>query len=162
MTKHRAVDHMLNKRSFHWRAPEFLYKKKTAMWYVAVGVFFLAILLLFLLGKSWFAALIVALAFWLFLSYAEKHPGLVEYKVDNTGISIGDKIITYGEIHSFTVDTTSDTPVISLNTNYPFAMPVVMVVKKADLDDVLNILIEHIPYQRDVSLMRWLMRLIHY
>lgn len=162
MTKHKAKDHMIAKRSFHWRAPEFVYKKKTAKWYLAIGIFFLIILSVFILGKSWFAAMIVALSFWLFLSYAEKHPKLVDYKVDNTGITIGDKVITYGEIHSFTVDTTGETQTISLNTNYPFAMPVTMVVKKDNIDDVLNILIEHIPYQRDLSFLRWLTRLLHY
>ncbi len=145
-----------------WRAPEHLYRKKTVAWYVLTSVFFGTFMIFFIALQSWYAAIIVALAFWVFLRYAEDKPQMVDYVLNDMGLAIADRKINFSELDSFELDESHDQPLILLNTTYMFAMPITLVVKEDVLDDVIEHLIEHLPPNHGWAPLRWLTHWLHY
>jgi hypothetical protein len=149
-------------KTIHWQAPHYLYKKKTLLWYTHVSVFFFIVMVVFFLLKQWAGAAITTLLFWVFIAKSDDRPKTVNYTISNAGIKIDDRLLSFSEMHSFTVDTSHATPVIMLDLNYHFAFPQTVLVKKDNLDAVLEILIQHVPIRQDFSVIRWLTHWLHY
>lgn len=149
-------------RAISWRAPEYLFRKKSLIWYVNVSVFFfLAFMALFSL-QQWPGVIIVTLLFWFFIAHAQDRPRVIAYSIDRHGIHLGERIITYGEIAHFSLDVSHISPVITLELNYSFAMPITMVVKKEVLDDVMENLSRTVSQSHEFSLFRWITHRLHY
>ncbi len=149
-------------RSVAWRAPEFLYRKKTLVWYTNVSVFFFVALVALLYLNNWPGAIILAGLFWFFIAHANDHPKTVDYKVDASGLTVGDRHVNYSEISSFSLDLSHNTPLILLELNYFLALPVTLLVKKDEIEDVANILLLHVPQRNEFSLIRWITHWLHY
>jgi hypothetical protein len=157
-----ATSHTSQRRVVHWRAPEFLYREKTPIWYTHVSLFFFTVLLVLFLISNYLGAVVVLLAAWVFLSLSNERPKTVEYAIDRKGIKIGDRTIAFREVDSFSANLNSRHPVIYLDLSYPFALPVTMVVKPAELDAVMTILLDYIPMRNHNSLLSWVSQLLHY
>lgn len=145
-----------------WHGPEFLYKRKTLIWYTNIFVFFFFVFLLFFLLKNYLAIAIVSALCWYAITRAEDHPRTIAYKIDNHGISVGPRKISYGELHSFSVDTSNSLPVIVLDTNAALEMPVTMVIKKSELDEIVDRLSQQVPMENKLSFIYWLTHKLHY
>jgi hypothetical protein len=148
-------------RSLKWRAPEYIYLKKTPLWYTHVSIFFYGVLLFLFLVENYMGLVIIALLFWYFISRADDKPKVVDYKTDDTGITIGERKLTYGEIHSFTIDESNKAPVILFDLNYHFALPVTMILKD-NTEEVVTFLIQYVPMRNEFSLIRWITHKLHY
>jgi hypothetical protein len=149
-------------KSLHWRAPEFLYKKKTLIWYMNICVFFFLVLLLFFFLKQWYGMAIIALLFCFFMSKSEERPRVVDYKLDRTGVTVDGRTIPYDEIDSFTIEGTSGSPVIVLDLSYRFSLPVTLIVKKSEFEDAIDVLLQYVPLRTGFSFIRWLTHYLHY
>ncbi len=148
--------------SITWQGPESLSKRKTAKWYLTIGLIFFAAIAFFLYIHAWFATVVVVVAFWLFLNYAEQRPRTITYKLDETGITIDEHTVHFSDIRSFDVEFVAGVPLIVAETTYTFAMPVMVVVKGVDFEKVFNFLVERIPLKQDFSLIRWLTHWLYY
>jgi hypothetical protein len=153
---------MHRSRAIIWRAPQFLYKKKTLLWYTHVTVFFFAVIVALFLLKVWGGVIAVSLLFWFFLAKSEEKPKVVEYRVDKQGIMIDGHLFPFSEIHSFILDTSQGVPIITLDLNYAFALPVTMIVKKQHVDEVIELLLQHLPMRTNFSFTRWLTHWLRY
>jgi hypothetical protein len=149
-------------RKISWRGPEFLYQKKTPLWYTNVCVFFFLALLAFFFIKNYIAIVIVSLLFWYFLDKSDDHPRIVDYSIDKSGIMIDDRKINFGEIHSFTLDDSHKAPVIVCDLNYPLAFPITIVCKDDNVEEVAETLMQFIPFRNEFSLIRWITHWLHY
>lgn len=154
--------HKTPAKALAWRAPEFLFKKKTLLWYTNVTIFFFLVLVIFFLLKQWIAIAIVAFLFWFFISKSEERPPVVDCKIDKTGITIGERTIEYGDIRSFSIDIDHTHPILVFNLDYPFALPVTMLVKEHHLEEVVDYLADYLPLQEEFSLTQWLTHWLHY
>lgn len=150
------------RRVVHWRAPEFIYREKTPLWYTNVSVFFLIVLAALFMVHNYVGVAVVLLAAWVFLANSNEHPKTVEYTIDRKGIKIGDRSIPFSDIDGFTMNLAPKHPVIHLDLAYPFALPISVVVKPADFDTVTNILLDYVPLKRESTLLRWVSRILHY
>lgn len=156
------MEHTKLKRSFEWRGPEFLYKKKTPLWYAHVGVFFFLIFLLLLWLNNIFGLAVLAFAFWLFLTKANERPRTVDYKIDPLGIHIEDHTIHYETLEGFMVEKVGNNTVVTLDPTDSFTFPITLVVKQADANQVTELLLEHLPMRRNYSLLHKINQHLHY
>ncbi len=154
--------HQKSASAIEWRGPEFLFKKKTLLWYTHIVVFFFIIVALLLFTGNWPGAIVVTILFVIFILKSNDKPRIITYQIDDTGITAGDTVTKYSEIHSFTLDNSHAHPVIVLDLNYYLALPITLVVKKDQLEDVQKLLLSHLPMQRSVPFLRWLTHLLHY
>lgn len=145
-----------------WRAPEYLFRRKTLLWYTHVSVFFFIVLVLLFWVQNWFGIVILALLFWIFMSKSEEKPKNVTYTVDHHGITIGERTLTFSEVESFTAEVAHRTPVITLKLTYSFSLPITLIVKHDVKDDVIEHLSQYVPLSNEFSFMRWLSHRLHY
>jgi hypothetical protein len=150
------------RRVVHWRAPEFLYKEKTPLWYTNVSVFFFVVLLALFLINNYVGVGVILLAAWVFLANSNDKPRTVDYTVDRKGIKIDDRVIAFSDIESFSINVKTKHPVVLLDLHYPFSLPVTVVIKEAEFDTVVNILLDYVPLKHDNSILRWLAQILHY
>lgn len=149
-------------KSIHWEAPEFPYREKTPLWYTNVMVFYGLVVLLFFFIGNYYAILITSLLFWYFLSQANEKPRVVSYKIDVNGITIGDRLITYTEIRSLSVDTVGRLPVVTLDLTHTFSLPLILMVKKHDFEEIIDALMRYVPLEQRFSFMQWISNRLHY
>ncbi len=145
-----------------WRGPEFLFKPKTPLWYTHIIVFFFIVATLLIFIGNWPGAGVITLLFIVFLLKSNDRPRTVSYRVDDTGVTVGETKIAYSEIHSFAVDSDHSHPVIILDLNYYFALPVTLVARKDTEEEIRTKLLQFLPMQKKVSFLRWLTHLLHY
>jgi hypothetical protein len=156
------MHHTNVRKSLTWRAPEFLYKKKTPLWYTHISVFFFLVFTLFFFARMYWALAIIGALYWFFITHADDQPKTVDYKIDSHSITVGERKLSYGEIHSFTVDASNSHPVIVLDLNYTLSLPVTLIVKKSELDETKELLSRYLPGQNKLSFIRWLTHKLHY
>ncbi len=152
----------LSHRAITWRAPQFVFKKKTLLWYTHVSVFMFVVLIFLFLAHNWAGALIVALLYWLFLTKSGDRPKIIDYKLDADGVTADDQTIDYSSIASFSLDTATKDPIILLELNTPMAIPVTLLVPTEQVEAVTERLLQHVPLNPRVSLLRRLTHLLHY
>jgi hypothetical protein len=160
---HHKVEHPDSlPSSFTWRAPEFLYKNKTPLWYFTIFLVAFGVFLALLLAQNYPGVVVVGALFWYFMLKANDMPRTIDYKIDTHNITVDARRMSYGEIQSFSVDASNHTPVIILNLNYTLALPVTMIVKKDDLEDIVIFLNRYIPLETGVSFVHWITHKLHY
>lgn len=148
--------------SIEWRGPEFLFKPKTLLWYTHVLIFFFLVISLLIFIGNWPGAGVITLLFIVFILKSNDRPRTVTYSVNDAGITIGETKIAYSEIHSFSLDEDHTHPVFVLDLNYYFALPVTLVAKKENVEEIKGQLLQMLPRQKKVSFLRWLTHLLHY
>lgn len=149
-------------RPLHWRAPEFLYKKKTLLWYTHIAIFFFVVFLLMVVLKQWFALVLTIILFLVFISHSDVRPKTVDYRIDKNSISIGERKIMFSDIRSFAFESAHAQPIIILDLDAPLALPITLILKEEIADEVLGRLLQVLPLNDEVSLIRWITHWLHY
>lgn len=87
-----------------WTASEFIAHQKSFSWY-ALLVLITAVVAaaIFFLTKDKVSTTVVVLAAIVFGVYASRKPRTIGYKVDNAGLTIGQKFYDYGQFRSFAI-----------------------------------------------------------
>lgn len=89
--------------SFSWQASEFVFHEKPAMWYVVLFCLALALGAGLLLLQQWFGAAVVAVMTLAILVWSKKAPRVLDYRLDDHGITIHDKPYPYAQFKSFSI-----------------------------------------------------------
>lgn len=90
-----------------WEAFEYDHTPKSADWYWAVGIIAVSITLIsILLGNIIFAIVVVVSTFALIVA-SRRHPHLVTFELNKTGVFIGPDLKPYGTLRSFWVEDNS-------------------------------------------------------
>lgn len=150
------------KREHSWRGPEFLYKKKTPIWYTNVSVFFFIVFVALLFLNNVLGMAVLAFAFWFFLAQANERPRIVDYKIDALGIHVEDRLISYQTIEAFSVESIGQHTVIVFDPMGSLTFPTSIVIKKHELEEVREILLRHLPQQPGMPFIARITHRLHY
>ncbi|MFI5240332.1 MAG: hypothetical protein ACHQUB_01320 [Candidatus Saccharimonadia bacterium] len=131
--------------SFSWQASEFIHHQKQGLWYFGFAVVALLLIGIALITKQWFsAAVFVAMAFAL-LVYAKKEPRVLNYMIDDGGISVENKLYRYEQFRSFSVFNDVAWHSIDLDPTQRFQPRLTIIFESKDLDSILGILSQNLP-----------------
>lgn len=146
-----------------WESLSFERKAKDFKWYIAAAVFVIAVIAFSAWQRDWFFIVIIiivsAVAFWYLRSIK---PQKLAYTITPLGVTIGNKVFPYSEIHSYWIiyKPTVKTLYIALNKRY---LPV-LTINLGDMDPVAirTVLSRKIPEQakRDENLIDKLIRIV--
>ncbi len=150
------------KREHSWRGPEFLYKKKTPIWYTNVSVFFFIVFVALLFLNNVLGMAVLAFAFWFFLAQANERPRVVDYKIDALGIHIEDRLISYETLEAFSVESIGQQSVITFDPIESLTFPTSVVIKTHELETVTEILLQHLPQQPRMPFLARITHHLHY
>ncbi|HLC38925.1 MAG TPA: hypothetical protein VJJ80_02250 [Patescibacteria group bacterium] len=97
LKKHRPV----KISTIKFLAPEFMYFRKGILWYLIIGVIFVATLALAVWQRNWFLTAIVVLSAVVFFQYAPKRPRSLKCRLGLKKIEINGKIFPISNFKSF-------------------------------------------------------------
>ncbi|MFZ2522354.1 MAG: hypothetical protein WAX44_03930 [Minisyncoccia bacterium] len=123
-----------------WKTQEYHYREKSADWYWIVGVVAVSISIIsIILGNVVFAILVLVSAFTLSL-FASKKPNLVEVKVSDDGIMMGQTRHLYSSFESFWVESKDGMPRMLLRSKKVYIPLTVIFIDDIDPEKVREIL----------------------
>ena len=92
------------KASFEWSAPEFIYFKKTNIWYAyLVGITILVEVGYHFLSKDFVTPVLIVLIAYVFGYYGGKKPDTIKYVVNNESVQINGKVFYYETLKSYSI-----------------------------------------------------------
>ncbi len=143
-----------NGRSVTWTASEFIDHHKSTNWYLLL--FVVAAVLaaaVFLLTKDIVSTVVVILGAILLGSYGARKPRQLQYKLDDSGLTIGAKQYPYRQFRSFAVVDEGAFSSIIFMPLKRFAMAVSVYYDPADEERIIDVLADILPmeeHRRDV------------
>ncbi len=97
----KKVDQESSLINFEWRAPEFEKYEKSAGWFIAVGLIGLIVFTIALFMENFIFAFIVVLAIFIVFVYALKEPRIIQFEINDEGITIDGRLHPYEDFKSF-------------------------------------------------------------
>jgi len=130
---------------FSWQASEFIHHQKQFGWY---GLFALAVVVMVgvaLVTHQWFsAAVFVAMAGTLAV-YAKKEPRTLSYRLDEDGVTVGQKLYHFDQFRSFSVFNDVAWHSIDLDPTQRFLPRLTLIFESKDLGSIEPILSAYLP-----------------
>jgi hypothetical protein len=134
--------------SLSWTASEFIAHHKTAGWHVGlIGAAVVIAAVLWLITKDWVTTGVVIFAGFILSLYGGRHPGELQYQLDNYGISIGQKHFNFSDFRAFSIMPEGAFASISLLPTKRFAPMTTLYFAPDDGDKIIDILGNHLPQQ---------------
>ncbi len=132
-----------------WTASEFVAHHKSPGWYGLLGlVAVLAAAVVYLVTKDAVAAAVIIAAAATLSVYASHQPREMQYRLDDFGITIGDKHFGYHEFRSFSVLPEGAFSSIVFMPLRRFAVPTTIYYAPEDEEQILNLLADRLPFEQ--------------
>lgn len=131
-----------------WTASEYVAHQKTTKWYAMLMLAALAgALLAYVLTKDVISAVSIVLLALVFAFAAARKPRVLTYRLDASGITIGEKVYSYGQFRSFAVADEGPFSSIALAPLKRF-MPVLSIYyEPADEERIVQMLADRLPLE---------------
>lgn len=131
-----------------WTASEYIAHAKSFGWYAALGggaVVFAAIV--FLVTRDVVSTAVVLVAALLLGIYAGRPPRQLEYRIDRTGIGVGQKRFGYGDFRFFSIMDEGAFSSIVFMPLKRFAVPTTIYYAPQDEDRIVGLLSDKLPME---------------
>lgn len=136
------VDHI------EWQASEYIHNEKNFGWYLILFVSTLAVMaVMYLLLKDILSLIVVALMSISLAVYANRKPRLLDYAVNDKGVTIGDKNYSYESFRSFSVMQDGAMENIVLDPLQRLMPPITVYFEQADADRIIDTLSAYLPHE---------------
>ncbi len=131
-----------------WSASEFVAHNKDASWYaiLGLGAVAFAAVIYFFTHDTTSAAIIVLVALLLGISGARK-PRVLQYRVNGSGLAIGNKFYSYAEFKSFSVMQEGAFSSIMFLPLKRFMPPLSIYYEPKDEDNIVEVLAYYLPME---------------
>ena len=130
-----------------WSASEFIAHDKPTGWYglLAMGAALVAGTV-YLLTKDWIAVVVVVIVSIIFGVGASRRPRVLTYKIDSTGLTVGDKHYGFAMFKSFSVE---EGPIqaISLLSIKRFMPPLSVYYPLEQAEEIVDALSQYLPFE---------------
>ena len=132
-----------------WTASEFIAHDKAAGWYMLLALAAVAgAALVYLLTRDPVNAGVIIVVAIFFGIYGSHKPRQLRYRLDGSGISIGDKRYSYSEFRSFSIFPEAGFSSITLMPLRRFAVPTTLYYALDDEDRIVNLLAANLPIEQ--------------
>jgi len=102
---------------FSWEIPEFSEFSRSALWYIAVVVIGLILVILSIWTANYLFALIIILSAFIVFLRSYRKPGNILFQITEDGILIGNQFFNYDQLRNFYI--VYDPPVVKKLFFYP-------------------------------------------
>lgn len=150
----RADDEMIDQKPqqtiepVSWTASEFIDHEKSVGWYMALtGVALASAVAVYLITKDMISAVVVILAALTLGFYGARKPKQVQYRLDTSGLTIGNKLFRYAEFKSFSVATEGAFSSIVFMPMKRFAPLTTIYLAPENEKEIVNILNATLPFE---------------
>jgi hypothetical protein len=135
--------------SISWTASEFIAHDKSASWYLMLGgTAAVLAALIWLITKDKISAGVVVFGAALFGVYAARKPRQLQYRLDSSGLTIGQRHFGYHDFRSFSVVPEGGMNSIVFSPLKRFAPLTTIYYDPADEDKIVALLTDRLPVER--------------
>ena len=131
-----------------WTASEYIANPKGAGWFslLAAGSFALAVIV-FLVSRDYIATAVIAILGIIVAIFAARQPQVLNYRIDSSGLHIGNKFYPYNGFKAFSVAHEHAIGFIQLLPLKRFMPPLVIHYAPEDEDRIAEVLASYLPYE---------------
>jgi len=87
-----------------WTASEYVHHQKAAGWYIMLGLGTLGLAaLIYLVTRDWITFGTIVVVAGSFGFFASRQPRTLNYRIDSSGIAIGEKLYPYNHLRTFSI-----------------------------------------------------------
>jgi hypothetical protein len=135
--------------SIEWTASEYLANPKNSGWYglLAAGSISLAVIVWFMTGGDIASTVVICIVALVVGVFAARQPQTLTYRIDNRGLTIGEKFYPYEGFKSFSVANEHPIGYISLMPLKRFMPPLTIHYVPDDEDRISEVLSAYLPYE---------------
>jgi hypothetical protein len=152
-------------KPFTWSAAEFIAHQKSFVWYLILGLTTIVIagLVYVLYHHDLFSVIVIVVAAVFFGIVANRQPRTLEYKVDDVGLSIGEKLYAYDSFRSFSIVDEDSASSIILKPLKRFMPLITVYYSPHDEKSIVDVISKHLPVDtHQLDPIDSLIRRIHY
>lgn len=142
------ADVISSKNLLSWKAYSRVYKKRTKMYYINVGIIvFLLGLISLTINEPVVALVVLSLGFVAYvLAYIE--PDIIENKINQLGLVTNGNAFLWAELSSFWYSQRNSQTILNIAQNR-LRPPLVLIIDPKDIDKITKILSEPLEYRRN-------------
>ena len=135
-------------KNFSWEAAEFIEHHHGSGWYgsLAATTAVLAALV-YLISRDIFATVVIVVAGGIIWVYAGQKPGKAKYEITSSGLSVNDKVYSFGNYKSFTVVREGDLSSVNLFPLKRFMPPLSAYFDSKDEPKIIESIGNYLPYE---------------
>jgi hypothetical protein len=148
-----------------WSAAEFIAHKKSYGWYLLLGLatVIIAGMVYIIYNRDLFSVIVIIIAAVFFGIVANRQPRTLDYKVDDVGLSIGEKLYAYDSFRSFSIIDEESASSIIFKPLKRFMPLVTVYYPPHDEKSIVNVISKHLPIDtHQLDPIDSLIRRIHY
>lgn len=132
-----------------WTASEFVAHEKTNNWYMLLGGgSVLVAIVVWLITRDVVSSLVILFAAFVFGFYARRQPRELTYRLDEQGLTIGDKFYHYDTFRAFSVVPEGALNTIVLSPLKRFAPLTTLYYDPADQEKITALLANELPFEQ--------------
>ncbi len=132
-------------RSASWKEFEFLQFEKGTWWYTVFIIVMLVILGITLWRRNWLLAGVIVAGTLAIISFAKEKPAERQFRIDSSGVQVGNKKYKYEELKSFWIVGTPDGRILYLQSISRFSPPIMVNLGNNDEVRIRRILKNYLP-----------------
>jgi len=155
-----AQDYSQADPSITWSASEYVAHQKNLSWFMGLGFVIAALAIgIYVFTHDLFSPIMITICGIAFGVFAARQPQVLQYVVNHSGLTIGEKFYGYDRFKSFSVVEEGPLHAILLTPLQRFMPPLTVYFDPQDEDRIMDVLADYLPFaeaQRDAvdSLMR--------
>jgi hypothetical protein len=143
----KKINNLAKSNTFEWKAPEFVYHKKTNKWYLYLALATIALIVGYLLiFKDIVTPILILLMAFIFGYYGSKKPKMIKYSAGPDGVSVDKKTFPLEALKSYSVQDYKDLSVVIIVPVKRFATLITMYYHPEDEDKVLGFIETVVPF----------------
>lgn len=134
--------------SVEWMASEFIAHDKSAGWYTGLAIVGVILaVLIYLITGDFISVSVVVIGIILLGIYGARQPRQLPYRLDRSGVSIGNKTYAYGDFRSFAVLPEGAFSSIVFMPLKRFSPPITIYYAPTDEEKIMAILSQELPFE---------------
>ena len=130
--------------SLKWQTYEYVYKKKSADWFWAVGIIAVSVAVTSILFNNFLFGILILIAAGALMMYASREPLLLDIEIGMKGVRAGKDFYPYVNLESFWVASEDEWPRVILKTKATLSPLVVIGIEDMDADVIQEYLKSHL------------------
>ncbi len=137
-----------NLGSVNWSASEFVDHEKDSSWFTGLAAAAAAVTtIIYLITRDLITVVVIALAAVLFGITAGRKPRTLQYQIDSSGVSIGDRFYPYSSLKTFSVLEEGAFNSIQLTPLKRFMPPISLYFPPEQEENIINLLGSYLPHE---------------
>lgn len=132
-------------RTAAWKESEFFHFEKGTLWYTIFIIAMIVVAAISAWFRNWLLAGVMMAATFAMITFAKEKPAERQFRIDGSGVQVGNRKYRYEELKGFWVTTTPEGNLLYLQSIKRFSQPVMINLGNYQITRIRKVLSPHLP-----------------